>query len=115
MRSARTQVRVVSTGGRLDPSLPGQYLHQFVPAWFTQPERTQRRQRANASHPGAGGWSPLRLPLRLIYRDALEIPEPPPGPKLSPRQQEVLELLAAGFTNSKIGEQLGVTERTVKA
>ncbi|MFW5933344.1 MAG: FHA domain-containing protein [Actinomycetota bacterium] len=37
------------------------------------------------------------------------------GPHLSPRQQQVLELMADGMTNSEIGEQLGVTERTVKA
>lgn len=37
------------------------------------------------------------------------------GPKLSPRQQQVLELMAEGMTNSTIGEELGVTERTVKA
>jgi DNA-binding CsgD family transcriptional regulator len=37
------------------------------------------------------------------------------GPSLSPRQQEVLELMADGMTNSEIGEQLGITERTVKA
>jgi pSer/pThr/pTyr-binding forkhead associated (FHA) protein len=37
------------------------------------------------------------------------------GPKLSPRQQQVLELMAEGMTNSAIGEELGVTERTVKA
>lgn len=45
----------------------------------------------------------------------LDIPEAPSGPKLSPRQQQVLELMAEGMTNSEIGEQLGVTERTVKA
>ncbi|MEX2486688.1 MAG: FHA domain-containing protein [Nitriliruptoraceae bacterium] len=37
------------------------------------------------------------------------------GPHLSPRQQEVLELMATGMTNAQIGDQLGVTERTVKA
>jgi DNA-binding CsgD family transcriptional regulator len=37
------------------------------------------------------------------------------GPHLSPRQQEVLELMARGLTNNEIGEELGVTERTVKA
>ncbi len=45
----------------------------------------------------------------------LDIPEPPARPKLSPRQQQVLELMAEGLTNSEIGDQLGVTERTVKA
>lgn len=37
------------------------------------------------------------------------------GPHLSPRQQEVLELMARGLTNGEIGTELGVTERTVKA
>ncbi len=42
------------------------------------------------------------------------VPEPT-GPHLSPRQTEVLELMAEGMTNSEIGARLGVTERTVKA
>lgn len=37
------------------------------------------------------------------------------GPHLSPRQQEVLELMADGMTNAQIGERIGITERTVKA
>jgi DNA-binding CsgD family transcriptional regulator len=44
-----------------------------------------------------------------------EIPKVEPGPHLSPRQQQVLELIAEGMTNSQIGEQLGISERTVKA
>lgn len=42
-------------------------------------------------------------------------PEIQTGPRLSPRQQQVLELIAEGMTNAQIGEQLGITERTVKA
>lgn len=37
------------------------------------------------------------------------------GPELSPRQQQVLERMANGMTNNEIAEELGVTERTVKA
>ena len=44
-----------------------------------------------------------------------DLPEVNTGPRLSPRQQQVLELMAEGMTNSQIGEQLGITERTVKA
>lgn len=44
-----------------------------------------------------------------------EIPEVQVGPTLSPRQEQVLELIAEGLTNSEIGERLGITERTVKA
>jgi DNA-binding CsgD family transcriptional regulator len=45
----------------------------------------------------------------------LEVPKVETGPHLSPRQQQVLELMAEGMTNNEIGERLGVTERTVKA
>ena len=45
----------------------------------------------------------------------IDLPSPQQGPKLSPRQEQVLELMAEGLTNKEIGEQLGVTERTVKA
>lgn len=38
-----------------------------------------------------------------------------PHAELSPRQQQVLELIAEGLTNDEIGHRLGVTERTVKA
>ena len=44
-----------------------------------------------------------------------EAPKVEIGPHLSPRQQQVLEGMAEGMTNSEIGEHLGVTERTVKA
>ena len=34
---------------------------------------------------------------------------------LSPRQKEVLALLAEGFTDDEIGERLGISPRTAKA
>jgi DNA-binding CsgD family transcriptional regulator len=37
------------------------------------------------------------------------------GGTLSPREQEVLDLLASGSTNVEIGERLSVTENTVKS
>lgn len=47
--------------------------------------------------------------------EVLKIPEVETGPHLSPRQQQVLELIAQGMTNSEIGSELGITERTIKA
>lgn len=44
-----------------------------------------------------------------------EVPDVRTGPRLAPRQQEVLERMAEGLTNGEIAERLGVTERTVKA
>ncbi|MBN9419927.1 hypothetical protein ABS71_17165 [bacterium SCN 62-11] len=37
-----------------------------------------------------------------------------PAPRLSPRQTEILRLLADGLSNKEIGVHLGVTERTAK-
>jgi DNA-binding CsgD family transcriptional regulator len=58
-------------------------------------------------------------PAAMIHDDemtmVLEVPDSPLGPSLSPRQQQVLERMAEGMTNKEIGEELGVTERTVKA
>lgn len=44
-----------------------------------------------------------------------DTPEVETGPQLSPRQQQVLEGIARGLTNSEIADELGVTTRTVKA
>lgn len=44
-----------------------------------------------------------------------EIEPEPDLPHLSPRQHEVVELMAEGMTNKEIGAELGVTERTVKS
>lgn len=38
----------------------------------------------------------------------------PPAPTLSPRQQEVLVLLAKGFNNTEIASQLGISRTVVK-
>jgi DNA-binding CsgD family transcriptional regulator len=66
-------------------------------------------------------------PLEFVYEDpaammdedeltvVIDVPASPLAPSLSPRQQQVLEAMAEGLTNKEIGEQLGVTERTVKA
>jgi DNA-binding CsgD family transcriptional regulator len=37
-----------------------------------------------------------------------------PVPRLTPRQNELLRLLAAGHTNSQIARRLGISEGTVR-
>jgi len=60
--------------------------------------------------PGEGGAGPTRLPPG---------PSPAPGSRidslLTPRELEVLTLMATGATNSRIAEQLVITDGTVKS
>ena len=37
------------------------------------------------------------------------------APAITDRQRQVVELIAAGLSNDEIGEQLGISPRTVKA
>jgi DNA-binding NarL/FixJ family response regulator len=43
-----------------------------------------------------------------------KLAERPPHSELSPRELEVLELIAKGLSNREIGDALGITEATVK-
>ena len=54
----------------------------------------------------------LRPHLYRTYVDAERSRHP--GPELTSRHWEVLELLAAGHTNTQIARRLGVTEGTVR-
>ena len=37
------------------------------------------------------------------------------GPRITERQREVVELVAAGLSNDEVGERLGISPRTAKA
>jgi DNA-binding NarL/FixJ family response regulator len=54
------------------------------------------------------------VPLDPRVAGAL-LPTPGSGPGLSPREEEVLRLVAQGLANKQIARALGITERTVKA
>jgi DNA-binding NarL/FixJ family response regulator len=50
-----------------------------------------------------------------VARVLLPAPAGRPADGLSPREQQVLRLVADGLANKQIGRALGITERTVKA
>jgi DNA-binding NarL/FixJ family response regulator len=60
--------------------------------------------------------------IRKVHLGSRVIPEPvsktlaerPPQSDLSPRETEVLELIAQGLSNREIGKALGIAEATVK-
>lgn len=56
--------------------------------------------------------SAVAMELAGAWRPRSE--DPPSASVVTPRELEVLQLLAEGLTNAQIGERLGVTARTVK-
>ncbi len=52
--------------------------------------------------------------LRLLPVAALELPLMADAIPITPRENEVLQLLAQGMTNKAIAHELGITEHTVK-
>lgn len=60
-----------------------------------------------AAPEAAGGWPPATKATAASARAALSEP-------LTPREQDVLKLIVAGRTNRQIGEELYITEETVK-
>ncbi|HET7768720.1 MAG TPA: LuxR C-terminal-related transcriptional regulator [Chloroflexota bacterium] len=44
---------------------------------------------------------------------AIPTPRPSP-PELTPRQRELLRLIASGYTENQIGDRLGLTRGTIK-
>ena len=65
----------------------------------------------------AGGQVPLdpRVAGALLPGVARRTPAPTVADELSPREREVLLLIAQGLANKQIARRLGITERTVKA
>ena len=74
---------------------------------------------------GLGIWLGLKLTRTRDVVVVREVPVPVPGPfvrnearltqlGITPRELEILEALAAGFSNREIAERLFVSENTVK-
>jgi DNA-binding NarL/FixJ family response regulator len=55
----------------------------------------------------------LRPHLQQAYLDAERRRHP--APRLTPRQKDLLRLLAAGHTNTQIARRLGISEGTVRS
>ena len=63
-----------------------------------------------AAHEGGSPLDPKAARVLLDEQRVLR-----PAQELSPREEEVLRLVAAGLANKQIARRLGISERTVKA
>lgn len=64
-----------------------------------------------AAHEGEALLAPA-VAARLV--EAIAEPAGAPAQRLTPREREVLELIAAGLSNKLIARRLGIAEKTVK-
>ena len=53
--------------------------------------------------------------MEAAHLYAVDAPEPAEEPALTPRQHQVLALIAQGLSNEEIGATLGISPRTVRA
>jgi DNA-binding NarL/FixJ family response regulator len=112
-RSPRSRVIVLTSfldDERLMPAIEagadGYLLKDVEPAELARAIRTAQAGEAMIDPTVAG-----RLLRRLSEPRAPQLPD---AERLTPREREVLELIAAGRSNKRIAFELGISEKTVK-
>jgi len=98
------------------------YLHEALRAGASgfllkdaQPEELLAGIRIVASGDAMLAPTVTRRLIDAFAQTAPTAPDPTPLEALTPREREVLTLVAAGLTNAEIAEALGVTTGTVKS
>jgi len=121
LRTDRSEMKIVVVGESLDPELIQAVIGAGAKGYLL--ETSDEREICMAMEVVLDGsvWAPRKVLARLI--DASGIGAPAGGvsssesvvDKMTPREQEVLELLMGGGTNRQIAKAMGIDEVTVKA
>jgi DNA-binding NarL/FixJ family response regulator len=101
LTSFAEQARVVAA---LDAGAVGYLLKDTEPDDLVQAVRE-----------AAAGHAPISPRAALALLPPRGAPRPPPSANLSPREREVLALVAVGLPNKSIARRLQISEKTVKA
>lgn len=121
LRTDRSEMKIVVVGELLDPELIQAVIGAGAKGYLL--ETSDEREICMAMEVVLDGsvWAPRKVLARLI--DASGIGAPAGGgsgsesvvDKMTPREQEVLQLLMDGGTNRQIAKAMGIDEVTVKA
>lgn len=76
---------------------------------------TEPEDLVQAVRDAAAGNAPISPRAALALLPPRGVPRPAPGANLSPREREVLTLVAIGLPNKSIARRLQISEKTVKA
>ena len=76
---------------------------------------TEPEDLVDAVREAAAGLAPISPRAALALLPPRGAPKPTPGANLSPRERDVLSLVAVGLPNKSIARRLQISEKTVKA
>jgi NarL family two-component system response regulator LiaR len=110
-RLPRARVIVLTSFGDDDRLLPA--IRAGAAGYLLKNVQPQELARAvRAAHAGEALLDP-HVAARLV--EALAEPREAEAERLTPREREVLDLIARGLSNKRIARELGIAEKTVKA
>ncbi len=116
LRSAHPGVPVILFGEGFGDELAFPFLRLGVRGLVRYADAQDQLARALDAVRGGGYWVPRQL-LSSFVTSILErsrTGKPAPAGALSPREQQVVELLLQNLANKEIASRLGLSERTVK-
>lgn len=113
-RRARPGLRLIVLGSRFEPSFMQRVVASGAKGYLLHTASAEEIRMAISVVADGSIWAPRKVLASLI--DTYSPAEPrPPQIKLTPREQEVIDLLIAGRANREIAVTLGMETKTVKA
>lgn len=114
-RRSRPHLRLIVIGNEEDQEYIARVIGAGAKGYFSHKAREHEIRLAVDIVADGSVWAPRKVLARLLEMSSTGEPAPPPEPKFTEREGQVLELLVAGRPNREIAAALGIDAATVKA